>query len=124
MSKNFQRGFELEKQTFNLFKTNDFRNFLVDNKLIVTVVGFVLASNMNVLINSFYDNILLVCKEDITKSNIDDECKSIIDYINEYKITIINYNIYIGKFIISILKFIISIIIAFYISRLLNDILN
>lgn len=123
MSKKFQPGFEIENDTFNIFKTDNFRKFLVDNKIIVTIVGFVIANNLNILISSFYDNILLVCKENIKQIN-EIKCKSTIDIINEYKITIYNYNIYIGKFIISVFKFITSIIIAFYISRLLNDILN
>ena len=124
MSKKFTDNFEIENETLNLFKTKNFRKFLVDNKVIVTIVGFVVANNLVKLIDSFYDNILLVCKDNIKENTIDENCYSFMDIIYFYKLTFMNYNIYIGRFLFSLIKFILSIMIAFYISRLLNDIIN
>lgn len=124
MTDKYTHEYEFEKNTFNLFNISDYREFLVDNKVIITVVGFVIANNMTKLIDSFFDNIILVCNENKTTEELCDNNKSIIDIIYYFKITIGNYNIYLGRFFISILKFIISITIAFYISRILNDIIN
>lgn len=124
MTDKYTPEFEFEKNTFSLFKTSDFREFLIENKVIVTVVGFVFATNILKLIDSFFDNIILVCSEKNTSDNLDNDCKSFIDNIYYYKINIYNYNINIGKFIISLIKFFLSIIFAFYIARFVNDLIN
>ena len=124
MTDNYTTEYEIENNTFNLFKIDKFRRFLIENKVIVTVVGFVIGNHILKLIDSFFDNIILVCNDGNEKKEIDIKCRSIIDHIYYFKITIYRYNIYFGKFFISILKFIISCIIAFYLARLLNDIIN
>lgn len=123
MTDKFTPEFELEADTFSLFKTAKFRKFLVENKVIVTVVGFVIANHLIRLIDSLYEDILFVCN-DLQEEMKDDHCKSWLDIIYYFKLTIFNYNIYIGKFVIQISKFCISVTIAFYLSRLLNDIIN
>ena len=123
MTDKYTPAFEFEKNTFSLLNTSDFREFLIENKVIVTVVGFVFATNILKLIDSFFDNIILVCSSN-TSNNLNNNCKSFVDYIYYFKITIHHYNIYIGKFIISLIKFFLSIIFAFYIARFVNDIIN
>ena len=112
-----------EPNTFNLFKTEKFREFLVKNNVSVTVVGFVVANHMLKLIDSFYNDIIFVCNEENMKEKPTD-CRSILDHIYYFKLTFFYYNIYIGKFIISIFKFICSCMIAFYLARFLNDLIN
>ena len=120
MSDNFTPRFEIEYDTLHIFEYSNFREFLIENKVTVTVVGFVIGNNILRLIDSFFDDILLVCNK--KKSNI--KCKNIIDSVFHYKLTIYNYNIYIGRFIFAIIRFIMSGLIAFYIARLFRDIIN
>ena len=64
MTDKYTPEFEFEANTFSLVNNSDFREFLIENKVIVTVVGFVFASSMVKLIDSFFDHIMLVCKDD------------------------------------------------------------
>jgi len=137
MTNSFTPSIELEKNTFNMFDTVAFRKLLIDNNVIITVIGFVIASNTNELINSLYRNIMFVCNEDNQnnenqKKTNNKKCNknvSIVQLLYNYKLPIniyplSYYEIYLGRFFISILKFILSCIIAFYLSRFINDILN
>ena len=122
MSDNFTPEVEIDAKNFVPVDFVSFRQFLIENKVTVTVVGFVIGNNILRLIDSFFDDIILVCNTD--KNNQDVECKTIVDSIYYYKITINNYNIYIGRFTFAILRFIISGLIAFYIARLFRDVIN
>lgn len=120
MTNNFT---SIENETLNPFEYSKFREFLKDNKVTVTVVGFVIGNNILRLIDSFFDDIILVCNTEKNKQqNI--KCLTIVDSIYYYKITIYNYNIYIGRFTFAIIRFIISGLIAFYIARLFKDIID
>ena len=116
---------EVEIDANNLIPVDfvSFRQFLIENKVTVTVVGFVIGNNILRLIDSFFDDIILVCNTEKNKQE-DIECVTIVDSIYYYKITINKYNIYIGRFIFAILRFIISGLIAFYIARLFRDVIN
>ena len=120
MSDNFT---SIENDTLNPFDYSKFREFLKDNKVTVTVVGFVIGNNILRLIDSFFDDIILVCNTEKNKQQ-DVKCLNIVDTIYYYKITLYNYNIYIGRFIFAIIRFIISGLIAFYIARLFKDIID
>ena len=122
MSDNFT-SIKIENDTLNPFEYSKFREFLKDNKVTVTVVGFVIGNNILRLIDSFFDDIILVCNTEENKQQ-DIKCLTIVDTIYYYKITLYNYNIYIGRFTFAIIRFIISGLIAFYIARLFKDIID
>ena len=106
----FTPGIEIEKSTFNFFKTDEFRKFLVENKVSVSIVSFAIAYYLKDLIDSFYENVMFC--EDNTKK------------IYNYEVCILGINIRFGKFIISIGKFLVSCILVFYIARFLTDLVN
>ena len=58
MSDPFTPTYELENPTINFFNMVDFRRFLVENKVIVTAVSFTIATYINELVRSFYDNLI------------------------------------------------------------------
>lgn len=109
MTDTFTPKYEFESNTFSFIKIDDFRKFLVDNKLIVSIVSFTVAYYIKEVIDSFFDNILF-CKE--------------TDLFNTYSYCFFNIKIKLGVFIKDILKFFISLIIVFYLARFLNDIIN
>jgi len=106
----FTTNIELETTTFNLLNMTDFRKFLIDNKVSVSIVSFAVAYYLKELIDSFYENIMF--------------CKDNTEKIDSYDICILGINIRLGRFIISFLKFFISCILIFYIARFLNDLVN
>tara|TARA_B000000475_G_C15975565_1_gene438806 strand:+ start:1093 stop:1422 length:330 start_codon:yes stop_codon:yes gene_type:complete len=106
----FTPEFELEKNTFNFLNMVNFRRFLIENKVSVSIVSFAVAYYLKELIDSFYANIMFC--EDNTKN------------IDTFNVCIFGINIRLGRFIISILKFCISCILVFYIARFLTDLVN
>ena len=106
----FTSNFEIEKTTFSFLDINEFRQFLIENKVSVSIVSFAVAYYLKELIDSFYENIIFC--EDNTKK------------IDSYEMCIFGINIRFGRFFISILKFTISCILVFYIARFLTDIVN
>jgi len=109
MTPKFTPEIKLDAKTFSLNLT-DFRKFLIDNNVTITIVGFAISYYLRDLIDSLYNNIMFC----------DDNLKT----INEYNICIFNIKIYPGKFLISLLKFLVSALLVFYIARFLNDVVN
>ena len=109
MTPKFTPEIKLDAKTFSLNLT-DFRKFLIDNNVTITIVGFAISYYLRDLIDSLYNNIMFC----------DDNLKT----INEYNICIFNVKIYPGKFLISLLKFLVSTLLVFYIARFLNDVVN
>ena len=99
----FTSNFEIEKTTFSFLDINEFRQFLIENKVSVSIVSFAVAYYLKELIDSFYENIIFC--EDNTKK------------IDSYEVCIFGINIRFGRFFISILKFTISCILVFYIAH-------
>ena len=110
MTDTFTPKLEFEANTFNLFNMDEFRKFLIENKVSVSIVSFAIAYYLKELIDSFYENIIFC--EDNTKK------------IDSYNICILGINIHFGRFIISLLKFFTSCILIFYIARFLTDLVN
>tara|TARA_B100001564_G_C20668855_1_gene685112 strand:+ start:1755 stop:2087 length:333 start_codon:yes stop_codon:yes gene_type:complete len=110
MSEKFTPKIEIESSTLNFFNIDNFREFLIENKVSVTIVSFTVGYYLKDLIDSFYENIMFC--EDNTKSLIN------------YELCILNIKVKIGKFIISILKFLVSCLLVFYIARFLTDLVN
>lgn len=109
MTNSFTQKFEFEANTFS-FNLDTFRKFLVDNNLIVTVVGFAIGWYLKDLIESFFQNIIL--------------CEDNLDFLTNYNLCILNIKIYPGKFLLSLVRFLISTLLVFYIARFLNDLIN
>jgi len=109
MTNAFTPQISFDKSTFS-FNLVEFRKFLIDNNVTVSIVGFAVGYYLRDLIESFYENIIF-CEDNLS------------DIIN-YSFCIFNFKIYIGKFIISILRFIVSVLLIFYIARFLNDFIN
>lgn len=109
MSNTFTPKIELNSKTFSL-NMDDFRKFLIDNNVTITIVGFAVGYYLRDLIDSFYTNIMF--------------CEDNLDFFNNYNICIFNIKIYPGRFLISLLKFLTSVILVFYIARFLNDLAN
>lgn len=110
MSDKFTPKIEIESSTLNFFNIENFRKFLIENKVSVSIVSFTVGYYLKDLIDSFYENIIFC--EDNTKSLIN------------YELCILNIKVKIGKFIISILKFLVSCLLVFYIARFLTDLVN
>ena len=106
----FTSNFEIEKNTFSFLNIDEFRQFLIENKVSVSIVSFAVAYYLKELIDSFYENIIF-CEDNTKKFDALDFC-------------IFGINIRLGRFFISILKFTISCILVFYIARFLTDIVN
>ena len=109
MTNSFTSKIDFSKETFSLSLV-EFRKFLIDNNLSVTIVGFAVGYYLRDLINSLYDNIIF--------------CEDNLSYIINYSICILNIKLYIGKFILSLLKFIVSVLLVFYIARFIKDFIN
>ena len=109
MTDKYTPNIELESKTFSL-NLNDFRKFLVDNNLIVSVVGFAVGWYLKDLIESFFQNIIL--------------CEDNLDVVINYNICILNIKMYPGKFILSFVRFLVSTLLVFYVARFLNDLIN
>ena len=120
MSDPFTPTYELENPTVNFFNMIDFRRFLVENKVIVTAVSFTIATYINELVKSFYDNLIF----SFFNKDADNDNKKDLNYIFKYEIVINGVPFKIGAFLMSIIKFILAILLAFFISRGLNDIIN
>tara|TARA_Y100000814_G_C12061601_1_gene309721 strand:+ start:72 stop:404 length:333 start_codon:yes stop_codon:yes gene_type:complete len=110
MGTKFTPKIEIETNTLNFFNLENFRKFLIENKVSVTIVSFTVGYYLKDLIDSFYENIMFC--EDNTKK------------LTNYELCILNIKIKIGKFIISILKFLVSCLLVFYIARFLTDLVN
>lgn len=108
-SNNFTTKIELDSKSFSL-NLDEFRKFLIDNNVTVSIVGFAVGYYLRDLIDSFYNNIMF--------------CDDNLNLINNYHLCLFNIKIYLGRFVISLLKFIISTLLVFYIARFLNDIVN
>lgn len=105
----FTSKIDFDKSTFSL-NLVDFRKFLIDNNVTVSIVSFAVAYYLKDLIDSLYENIIF--------------CEGNFDFIEKLSVCILNIKIYIGKFIITLLKFVISVLLVFYIARFLNDFIN
>lgn len=105
----FTPNIELDSKSFSL-NLVEFRKFLIDNNVTVSIVGFAVGYYLRDLIDSFYNNIMF--------------CDDNLDFINNYYLCLFNVKIYLGRFIISLLKFVISTLLVFYIARVLNDFVN
>lgn len=110
MSGKFTPAIDLNPKTFNLFQTTDFRKFLIENNVAAIIVSFTIGYYIKELIDSLYDNILF-CEKNTKK-------------ILNQEICILGISIKPGRFLISLIKFMISCLLAFYIVRLLNDIID
>ena len=120
MNQNFSENFELDWKTFYLTNTGEFRKFLIDNNVTATIVSYTVATYLNELIKSFFDDFIF-CSLD---SDCNEEDLPLFFKILRFKIQIYGMHIKLGKLFVALLKFIISTILVFYISRLIKDIIN
>jgi len=109
MANIFTSEIYFNKSTFSL-NLVDFRKFLIDNNVTVSIVSFAVAYYLKELIDSLFKNIIF--------------CEGNFDFIEKLSVCILNIRLYIGKFIITLIKFVISILLVFYIARFLNDFIN
>lgn len=109
MTNNFTSEIDFNKSTFSL-NLVDFRKFLIDNNVTVSIVSFAVAYYLKELIDSLYENIIF--------------CEGNFDFIEKLSICILNIKLYIGKFLITLIKFSTSVLLVFYIARFLNDFIN
>ena len=117
MTDSFTPPIELENKTLNVIDFVDFREFLVENKVVVTIVSFVIAHYMNDLIKSLFDD-LIFCF-------LAEDCKNKdISSIFKYELELFNIKFKIGKLLLALIKFIIAAILVFIISRSFNDFIN
>ena len=71
MSDKFTPKIEIESSTLNFFNIENFRKFLIENKVSVTIVSFTVGYYLKDLIDSFYENVMFC--EDNTQSLINYE---------------------------------------------------
>lgn len=116
----FTPPFELEFSSFYLTDTVEFRKFLVENNVTATIVSYTVATYLNELIKSFFDDFIFCGLQ----NDCNEEELPYVYKILKLEIIIYGMHFKIGKVIVAIMKFIISSILVFYISRLLKDIIN
>ena len=117
MTDAFTPEIELEANTLNILNFVDFRKFLVENKVIVTIVSFTIATYMNELVKSFFDDLLFCFLAEDCKN------KDMIK-IFQFELEIFGFRLKIGKLLLSLFKFVMAAILVFIISRALNDFIN
>ena len=120
MTDKFTPPIELERATYNILNFTDFREFLVENKVIVTIVSFTVATYMNELIKSFFDDFIF-CFLNIDCNN---DNKTDLGFIFTYELNILGIKFKLGKLLLSLIKFIIAVVLVFIISRIFNDVIN
>ena len=104
----FSPSIELESSTMNLINFVDFENF-IENKVVVTIVSYTIATYMNDLIKSLFDDFLFCfLSEDCENENI--------SYIFKYEFEIFNVKIKLGKLLLALIKFILAALLVFIIS--------
>lgn len=117
MTDAFSPPIELESNTLNILDFVDFREFLVENKVIVTIVSFTIATYMNDLIKSFFDDFLFCF--------LSEDCQNEkISSIFKYEIEIFKIKFKLGRLFLALIKFILAAILVFIISRSFNDFIN
>ena len=120
MTDAFTPQYELESKTFNPFDLSQFRQFLYENNVIVVGVGIVLAKYLEILTDSFFNNLILpILKKDSDKDGKND----FQEYIDK-SFVIGGRTFYYGKFVFDLCKFIIILYVMFLLSRLTSDLIN
>ena len=117
MTDSFTPEIELESNTLNFLNFVDFRKFLVENKVIVTIVSFTIATYMNELVKSFFDDLLFCFLAEDCKN------KDMVK-IFQFELEIYGFKLKVGKLLLSVFKFIVAAMLVFVISRALNDFIN
>ena len=95
MSDPFTPTYELENPTVNFFNMIDFRRFLVENKVIVTAVSFTIATYINELVKSFYDNLIF----SFFNKDADGDKKNDLKHIFTYELNINGVPFKLGLFL-------------------------
>lgn len=116
----FTPPFELELNSFSITDTVEFRKFLVENNVTVTIVSYTVATYLQELIKTFFDDFIFCGLQ----NDCNQEQLPTIYKLLKLEIVLYGMHFKIGKLLVAIIKFIISIILVFYISRLLKDIIN
>lgn len=94
--------------------------FLKENNVISTIVSFTIATYLNQLIKSFYEDFIFCFLDaDCDANNIPDAA-----YIFKWQPKIFGITFKIGKLILSLFKFIISVSLVFLISNMFKYILT
>ncbi len=120
MTQSFTPKFELENNTYKFYDFSEFREFLVDNKVIVTIVSFTIATYLNELIKSFFDDfIFCFLSPDCDQDKVPD-----FAFLFKYELNILGIKIKLGKLFLALIKFTIAAFLVFFISRFFNDIIN
>ena len=109
---NFTPPIELESSTFNMLNFTNFRQFLINNNVLTTAIGFVIASQLETLVNAIINNIVdPLLSQDINK-----------DGKNDFTFEL--FGLKLGQMLYDILRFGIMMYIVFIISRFTIDALN
>lgn len=92
----------------------DFKDFLIDNDIIVTIIATILSSNVTTLTKSLMDNLILpLVNIDLNNDGIPDR-QNLEDWVVDFK----GAKIKIGKFMLTFIEFFLIMIIIFFINKL------
>ena len=112
--------YELESTTFNILNIDKFREFLIENKVFVTAVGLVIGKYLEMVSDSFFDNLVLpIFNKDSDKDGVND-----FQHLIDYTIETNGMKFKIGQFIYDLFKFGLILYILFVAARLARDLLN
>ena len=120
MTQPYTPEYELEANTLNVFNIDKFREFLLENKVIATAIGIVIGKYLEVLTDSFFNNLILpVFNKDSDKDGVND-FKGLIDYSFE----VYGMKFKLGQFVYDFIKFGLILYILFLLARGTRDLIN
>ena len=91
----------------------DFKDFLLDNNIIITIIATVLSSNITMITKSLMDNIIMpLYNIDLNNDGISDRTN-----LENFIITYYGTEFKIGKFILTLIEFFIILFILYIINK-------
>ena len=112
--------YELENNTINIFNIDKFREFLIENKVFVTAVGLVIGKYLEMVSDSFFDNMILpIFNKDTDKDGVND-----FQHLIDYKLETYGIKFNVGQFVYDLFKFGLILYIIFVAARFARDLFN
>lgn len=92
----------------------DFKNFLVDNDIIVTIIATILSSNVTTLTKSLMDNLIIP----LINIDLNNDGKPDRENLESWVVDFRGAKIKIGKFLLTFIEFFFIMILIFFINKL------
>tara|TARA_B100000427_G_C15011992_1_gene378674 strand:+ start:32 stop:394 length:363 start_codon:yes stop_codon:yes gene_type:complete len=111
---------EIENKTKNIFNLENFRQYVIENGVVDTAIGYTMGKHIGIVTESLFNNIVLPF------FNKDSDGDGVGDFktFEDYKKKFFGIEFKIGKFILDLFKFLLMIYCLFIVARLTRDIIN